>query len=114
MRTTPFVPGGAAPPLRVLVVDDDHDSADSLGLLLGFWGFEAHVAYDGPSAMDAAPSFHPDVAIIDLAMPHMDGCQVARQLRDLPSLELRLLIALTGYADEAHRRLSVGAGFSVH
>jgi len=114
MRTTPFVPGGADPPLRVLVVDDDRDSADSLGLLLGFWGFDAHVAYDGPSAIDAAPRFHPDVAIIDLAMPRMEGCAVARHLRDLPEAAPRLLIALTGYADEAHRRLSIGAGFTVH
>lgn len=114
MVSTLPVSAATESPLRVLVVDDDRDSADSLELLLGFWGFQARVAYDGHSAVAVAPAFQPDVAIIDLEMPRMDGCELARQLRLLPAGGPGLLIALTGYADEAHRRLSMGAGFSVH
>src|SRR5690349_5926146 len=73
--------GIAMPPLRVLVVDDDRDCADSLALLTGLWGYETRVAYDGPSALRLAAECRPDVVVLDVAMPEMDRFRLARRLR---------------------------------
>ena len=99
-------------PLRVLVVDDYDDARDSLCMLLRMWGCQAEPAADGPSALAAAPAFRPDVVLMDLAMPGMDGYETARRLQDLS--EPPLLAALTGYGhDEDHRRTR-RAGFVAH
>ena len=97
--------------LRVLVVDDNKDATDSLSLLVEIWGHEARRAYDGESALEMARTFLPDVVLLDIAMPKVNGCQVARQLRLQTVTRNARLIAITGYADQAHRLLCRVAGF---
>jgi len=102
------------PPHRVLVVDDNHDSADSLGLLLQLTGHEVRTAYDGPTALEAARSYRPEVAVVDLGLPRMDGCELARRLRQQPGWDAVLLVALTGYGTDEDRRRTREAGFDNH
>lgn len=98
-------------PLRVLVVDDCPDTTESLAWLLGHWGCDARIAHDGPAALDTACAFRPHVVLLDLGLPGMDGCEVARRLRVLPGLEPISLICITGYATEEYRSRSLKAGF---
>jgi CheY-like chemotaxis protein len=97
--------------LRVLVVDDNHDCADTLSILVQLWGHDVQTAYNGATALEMMGSRQPDVALVDLAMPEMDGCQLARRLRKQTRFNHTLLIAITGYADQAHRLLCDEAGF---
>ena len=97
--------------LRVLVVDDNRDAADSLSLLVNLWGNDARTAYGGPAALEMSLVQQPDVVLLDLSMPKMDGCQVARRLRQQTAFADTLLIAVTGWTDQAHRRLCDEAGF---
>jgi two-component system, OmpR family, response regulator len=99
-------------PLRVLVVDDYDDARDCLCMLLRIWGCQAEPAADGPSALAAAPAFRPDVVLLDLAMPGMDGYETARRLRELPRPPL--LVALTGYGRDEDRESTRRAGFVAH
>ncbi len=99
-------------PLRVLVADDNIDAAYSVSLLLRRWGHEPLVARDGPEALAVAPHFVPHVVLLDLAMPHMDGFEVGRRLRQLPGLEGLTLLAVTGLTDAKYRRRSEEAGFA--
>jgi two-component system CheB/CheR fusion protein len=100
--------------LRVLVVEDEHDSADTLALLLRHWGYQAVVAYDGPSALDLFSLYQPDVVLLDIAMPSMDGWELARRLRRLPGGRDGLLIAVTGYAYETDLRCSEEGGIDLY
>jgi CheY-like chemotaxis protein len=101
-------------PLRVLVVDDEPDSARSLAMLVGLWGHEAHTALSGVDAVVGAVDFQPDVVLCDLQMPRVDGCKVAENLRRNPRLAGTLLVAVTAYGDADHRRRAAGAGFHAH
>jgi CheY-like chemotaxis protein len=103
-----------APGLRVLVVDDDRNMADVVGGFLSTRGCAARVAYDGPSALAAAPEFCPDVVLLDIDMPGMNGYEVARRLRAVPALDGAALLAFTGHADQEHRRQSNEAGMALH
>lgn len=98
---------------RVLVVDDNHDSADSLVELLQLFGHDARTAYDGPEALRVAAEFHPDVVFLDLGLPGMDGYEVARILRRQPGPQ-PLLVALSGYGHESDKARSREAGFDHH
>ncbi len=100
--------------LRILVAEDSRDTADSLGLLLGLWGHEAVVVYDGPGALDAAAAHSPDVIFLDIGLPGMDGYEVARRLRRLPRLARTLLVAITGYGREADVQCCKEAGIDYH
>jgi len=100
--------------LRVLVVDDNHDAADSLGMLLTFLGADVRVAYDGPSALAMARTYRPALALLDIGMPGMDGYELAQQLRQESSLRPLTLIALTGWGQPDDRRRSHEAGFDDH
>ena len=104
------VPG----PTRVLVVDDSRDGADSLRLLLELLGAEVRVEYDGPAALDAFGAYQPEVVLLDIGMPGMDGFEVARRLRQRPESQDVTLIALTGWGQEKDRRNSEAAGFDHH
>jgi PAS domain S-box-containing protein len=104
----------AAKPLRVLAVDDNVDAADGLALLLDLQGHEARVAYDGAGALEAARNFRPDVAILDIGMPVMDGYELARRLRRMPETEKAVLVAMTGWGQEDDVRKAKEAGFDHH
>ncbi len=97
--------------LRVLIADDNRDTADSLSLLMNLWKHGGQAVYDGAAALEMASACQPDVLLLDLAMPKVNGCEVARQLRRQERFKDTLLIAITGYADDAHRRLGDQAGF---
>ena len=97
--------------LRVLIVDDDFDCADSLSILVRQWGHDVQTAYNGATALGMMGSRQPDVVLADLAMPNMDGCRMARQVRRHMRFNHTLLIAITAYADQAHRLLCDEAGF---
>jgi CheY-like chemotaxis protein len=97
--------------LRVLVVDDFQDAADSLALLLEAWGYASRVAYDGRSAFEAACDDRPDCLIADIKMPGMDGYTLADRVRHQPGLERTKLVCLSAYGDDGHRRRCREAGF---
>ncbi|HEU4429319.1 MAG TPA: response regulator [Myxococcota bacterium] len=99
--------------LRVLVVDDNRDSADSLALLLRLRGHEPQACYDGTSALEAARTLQPHAVLLDLSMPDLDGFDVCRRLRE-EGLESALIVALTGYGQEADRNRSLASGFDAH
>jgi signal transduction histidine kinase len=103
----------APSPHRVLVVDDVRPSADTLALMLRGLGQAPRVVYDGDSALSAAAEFHPEIAFIDIAMPGMDGYEVARRVRSLLGHE-PVLVALTGYGQDEDRRRALAAGFDHH
>ena len=99
---------------RVLVVDDNRDSAESLAALLGMLGHEVDQAYDGPAALATARTRFPDLVLLDIGMPGMSGHEVARQIRAEPALLGTTLIALTGYGSAEDRHESRAAGFDGH
>ncbi|MFL5505296.1 MAG: ATP-binding protein, partial [Gemmatimonadales bacterium] len=106
--------GGAHHPRRILVVDDGEDQARSLGMLLELMGHRVRVALDGPSALRAAEDFQPEVALIDIGLPGINGYEVARRIRANPRLGDILLIAQTGWGQEEDRQRSHAAGFDEH
>ncbi len=99
---------------RILVVDDDPDGADSLAALLSLIGHETVVANDGLAALVLADTFHPDVVVLDLGMPGLDGFEVAKRLRKTSTGAGLLLIAATGWGHPEDRRRSLAAGFDHH
>lgn len=104
----------AIAPRCILVVDDNRDAADTLGMLLKFFGAEVHIRNDGPSALDALEKYRPSVVLLDIGMPGMDGYQVARMVRQQFAGQDLALIALTGWGNEENRRRSKDAGFDHH
>jgi PAS domain S-box-containing protein len=98
----------------ILVVDDSHDSADSLALVLQSSGHDVHTAYEGEQAILMAQQFRPDVALIDLGMPNVDGFEVCRRIRASGNGAGMLLIAQTGWGQEFDRRRTQAAGFDHH
>jgi two-component system CheB/CheR fusion protein len=99
---------------RVLVVEDDEDSALLLAETLGDHGFVVEVAHDGTTALAKAAEFKPQVAVLDVGLPDMDGYQLATRMRMLTQLSPLRLIALTGYGGDEERKRSREAGFDVH
>ena len=97
--------------LRVLVVDDNRDSADSLAALLQMLGHRTTVAYDGPSALRAATAEPPDCVFVDIVMPGMNGYELARRLRAEPTLGRVKLVALSAFSDPVHAERAADAGF---
>jgi signal transduction histidine kinase/ActR/RegA family two-component response regulator len=104
----------AFPHRRILVVDDNRDAAETLGALLEALGATVSVANSGGSALDALDRFRPDVMLLDIGMPEMDGYEVARRVRALPGHEKTTLIALTGWGQDQDYRYSQAAGFDYH
>ncbi|REJ70049.1 MAG: PAS domain S-box protein [Planctomycetota bacterium] len=102
------------PPRRVLVVDDNESAARSLGLLLRSWGHDIQIAFDATEALKLANEHAPDVVFLDIGMPDISGYELARQLRDASRTKSALLVALTGYGQEADRHRSSEAGFDMH
>ena len=99
---------------RVLVVEDNVDAAESLAALLRLWGHEVQVVHDGLAAIDAAREQRPEVVLLDIGLPGLDGYQVARKLREEVGLDQALLVAMTGYGQPEDRRRSQEAGIHLH
>ena len=108
------VPSPGGRPLRVLVVDDNAETAQSMSLMLGLWGHEVRVTYEGEMALDEARREPPEVVLLDIGMPGLDGYEVARRLRGQEGGGAPVLIALTGYGEEEDRRRAREAGFEYH
>jgi signal transduction histidine kinase/methanogenic corrinoid protein MtbC1/ActR/RegA family two-component response regulator len=105
---------GAERAVRILLVDDNVDAAESLAMLLRLLGHEVAVAHDGPAALREADAQRPEVVLLDIGMPRMDGYEVARRLRERPGPGQAVLVALTGWGQEEDRRRSREAGFDHH
>jgi CheY-like chemotaxis protein len=99
---------------RVLVVDDNEDAVESLAALLRLFGHEVDVAFDGEQALTLAPEVRPDLVLLDLGMPRMDGHEVARRMRAAPWGGRMKIIALSGFGDDADRERSMEAGCDDH
>lgn len=97
--------------LRVLVVDDDRDCADSMAELLQCWGCTVRIAYQGEDGVAAAATFQPDVILLDLAMPRLSGYDCARAVFAQAGRWDTAVFAVTGYGDEHHRAQAMFAGF---
>lgn len=98
---------------RVLVVDDDSDTAESMAELIQSLGYDVRVALDGPTALKAVDEWSPELAFLDIALPGMSGYDVAREIRRRDARR-PILVALTGYGQESDRRQSRQAGFALH
>jgi CheY-like chemotaxis protein len=101
-------------PLRVLLVDDNRDAADSMAQALSEAGHDVRVAYDGPSALIVAQGFEPRLALLDIGLPVMNGYELARQLRRQHANRELTLVAVTGYGQAADRERSKAVGFDEH
>jgi CheY-like chemotaxis protein len=99
---------------RVLVVDDNLDGAMMLADLLRAFGYDTRIAQDGPEALRVAEAFDPDIALLDLGLPVMDGFELAERFQQHPRLSRSRLIAVTGYGQPHDRERSAGAGFDAH
>jgi two-component system CheB/CheR fusion protein len=109
--------GGAArtpKPRRVLVIDDNQDAADSTSMLLAVLGAQARVAYDGEAGLAAIKDWRPDIVLLDLGMPGMDGFEVARRIRADAALASLPVVALTGWGQQQDRQRTLAAGFDRH
>jgi two-component system OmpR family response regulator len=112
MMTDPAAAGQAARPgLRILVVDDNHDAADSLAWLAGLWGYEARTAYSGSDVLETARRFRPDCLVLDIGLPGLDGYALARQIRQDAFLSRAKLIALSAYGGETWEQQLREVGF---
>lgn len=99
---------------RVLIVDDNVDLVDTQSLLLKMSGHDVFTAHDGFAALEAAINFHPDVVLLDIGLPRLDGFEVAKRIRQQPALKNIVLVAITGYGQEKDRLRSKEAGFDYH
>jgi two-component system CheB/CheR fusion protein len=99
---------------RVLIVDDSDDTAAVMAQLARSWGHQVAVASHGLSALELASKFRPDIALIDIGLPEMNGYELARRLRQLPTMLPLQLVAITGYGREEDRRAAEEAGFNLH
>jgi len=105
---------GSTSARRVLVVDDNIDSAVSLSILLTMYGHEVQTAHDGHAAFALAKNFTPEVVVLDIGLPGIDGLEVARRIRTELRLADALLVAMTGYGQDEDRARSQEAGFNAH
>jgi PAS domain S-box-containing protein len=110
----PLVPSLSLVPKRVLVVDDNRDAAESLGMLLSTLGATVHIAYSGVEALQSLEAQRPNVVLLDIGMPGMDGYEVARRIRQQPGFKDVTLIALTGWGQDKDRHRSRAAGINYH
>ncbi len=103
-----------ATPLRILVVDDNVDTVLSFSMLLRASGHDVQTAHDGLKAVQAAIEYRPDIVLLDIGLPGLNGYEVAKQLRALPDWKHVVLVALTGYGQDSDRQTSSAAGFTHH
>jgi CheY-like chemotaxis protein/two-component sensor histidine kinase len=113
-KSSSIVPTSVERSLRILVVDDNADAATGLSKLLGILGHDVKIAYDGRKALEIGRSFRPEVVLLDIGLPGMDGYQVVKQLRMEECCKDALIIAVSGYGQEEDRNRSKVAGFDYH
>ncbi len=99
---------------RILIVDDNEDSANSLAVFLQLLGNETHTAFDGVEAVEKAAALQPDVVLLDIGMPKLNGYEAARRIRAQPWGEHMVLVAITGWGQDQDRRQALEAGFDSH
>jgi CheY-like chemotaxis protein len=104
----------ASRPVKVLVVDDNRDGADSLAMMLRALGHQVRVEYDGQQGAALAALWHPDIALLDIGLPGINGYELARSLRDAAATRDTVLVAVTGWGQQEDRRRSAQAGFDHH
>jgi PAS domain S-box-containing protein len=114
VESPPDMPSKTAAPRRILVVDDNRDAASSLAVLLQLAGNETFTAFDGAAALDAVERHRPDMALLDIGMPRVNGYEACRRIRAMPGGKDIVLVALTGWGQEEDRRKSRDAGFDAH
>jgi CheY-like chemotaxis protein len=110
----PALNGHAVASKRILLADDNRDAAESLAIILRLEGHDVELAHDGDAALRAWSEKRPDVALLDIGMPKANGYEVARQIRAGPGGREVLLIAITGWAQDADKAQSRAAGFDHH
>ena len=101
-------------PLRIMVVDDNPDGASSLALVLQRSGHSVRVAHDGLQALDAGAAFEPDIVFMDIGMPGLDGYEVCRRIRQMPTQQNVVLVAVTGWGQAQDKRRALEVGFDAH
>jgi CheY-like chemotaxis protein len=99
---------------RILIVDDNRDSAMSLAMLLKLTGHETHTAFDGLEAVEAAATFKPELVLMDIGLPKLNGYEACRRIREQPWGKNMVLVALTGWGQEDDRQKSKEVGFNAH
>ena len=99
--------------LRVLVIDDDQDTVESMCRLIALWGHDFRRAYDTLAGLKLAATYHPDLILLDLGLPLMDGCRMAREIRLDPRLQSCFIVAVTGYDDDEQRECCRQAGIDL-
>ena len=99
---------------RVLVVDDNRDAADMFVIMLQTFGHEVQATYSSQTALEMAVAYQPDIVLLDIGLPEMDGYEVARHLRQHPQTKDVWVIAMTGYGQDADRQRAEEAGFDYH
>lgn len=99
---------------RILIVDDNTDSVETMATLIRLSGHEIAVAHDGETALEKATSFQPEIVLLDVGLPGMDGYEVAERLRAIPENKKLVIVALTGYGKEEVRQRAMDAGFDYH
>ena len=113
-----IAPGAPVKPasqrFRILVVDDNHDSAMSLAMMLSIMGHDTRTAHDGESAVTTAEDFLPEVVLLDIGLPKLNGYEVAQRIRETPWGKSMFLIAVTGWGQEDDKRRAQEAGFDHH
>jgi CheY-like chemotaxis protein len=104
----------AGPKRRILVVDDNRDAAESLGMMLTLMGNEVRTAADGLAAVEVAEDYRPDLILLDIGLPKLNGYEACRRIRERPWAKGTVIVALTGWGQEEDRRRSQEAGFDRH
>jgi CheY-like chemotaxis protein len=107
-------PAVTATGLRILIVDDNRDAANMLAMLLQFSGHETHTAHDGVEAVEATTRLQPDLILLDIGLPRLNGYEAARRIREQHKQRSPLLVALSGWGQDEDRRRSEEAGFDAH
>ena len=102
------------PPLRILIADDCHDTTATLALLVRRWGHDVRTVDNGLTALEVAAAYQPDVVLLDIGMPGLDGYTLARRLREELHLEQALVVCVSGFGQEADRRRALEAGCDFH
>ena len=100
--------------MLVLIVDDNADTTETAALLFAAWDHEIRVAHTGPEALQVASDFEPEIILLDIGLPEIDGYEVARRLRQDPRFKDTLMIAMSGYGQNTDQQRSREAGFDEH